>query len=129
MQRAVEILTVIQFTIIGLSHIVQRHAWVDFFIWLRERGYPGVFVHGFLSLGFGSLIVAFHQVWTGLPAVLTIVGYVYLLKAALCFLWPATQIRTLGRVSHERAWEMIIPGVIYLAVAGIVTYSLWFAVA
>ena len=125
MQHAIETIAVIQFTIVGLSHIIQRHAWVDFFIWLRERGYPGVFVHGFLSLGFGSLVVAFHNVWTGLPMVLTVVGYVYLLKASLCFLWPATQMRTLGRVSHERAWEMIIPGVIYLGVAAIVAYSLW----
>ena len=125
MQRAVEILCLIQFTIVGLSHIVQRHAWVDFFLWLRERGYPGVFVHGFLSLSFGSFIVAFHPIWTGWPAVLTVVGCLYLFKATLCFLLPATQMKTLGRVAHERAWEFCVPGAIYLAVAGIVTWTLW----
>jgi len=125
MQRAVEILAVIQFTIVGLSHIVQRHAWVDFFIWLRERGYPGVFVHGFLSLGFGSLIVAFHPVWAGFPAILTVVGVLYLFKASLCFLLPATQIRTLNRVAHERAWEFIVPGAVYLAIAAVVAWTLW----
>lgn len=65
--------------------------------------------HGLLSLGFGSVVVAFHPVWTGIPAVLTAVGYLYLVKAAFCFLWPATQMWTLGRVSPDRAWEFRPP--------------------
>jgi hypothetical protein len=124
-ERALEVFAVIHFSIVGLSHIVQRHAWVDFFQGLRERGHPGVFVHGFLSLGFGSLILAFHDVWSGLPAVLTVAGCFYLLKAALCFLWPQTQMRTLGRVSHERAWELALPGAVYVALAALLSYALW----
>jgi hypothetical protein len=61
-ERALEVLATIQFLIVGLSHVFQRHAWVEFFIWLRERGHAGVFVHGFLSLWFGSMILAFHDV-------------------------------------------------------------------
>lgn len=70
MEQALEVFAAIHFLIVGLSHVVQRRAWVDFFIWLRERGHAGVFVHGFLSLGFGSMILAFHNVWSGLPSVL-----------------------------------------------------------
>ena len=36
-------------------------AWVDFFTMLRAQGRAGVFVNGFLALGFGSLVVAFHK--------------------------------------------------------------------
>ena len=125
MERALEVFAVIHFSIVGLSHIVQRHAWVDFFSRLHERGHAGVFVHGFLSLGFGSMVLAFHNVWSGLPAVLTVVGCLYTLKATLCFLWPQTQMRTLGRVSHERAWEMALPGAAYVFLAGLMAYSLW----
>ena len=124
MEKALEVFAAIHFLIVGLSHVVQRHAWVDFFVWLRERGHPGVFVHGFLSLGFGSMILAFHNVWSGLPTVLTVVGCAYTLKAALCFLLPATQMRTLSRVSHERAWELALPGVAFVALAGMLAYSL-----
>ena len=123
MERGLEIFAAIHFLIVGLSHIFQRHAWVDFFVWLRERGHAGVFVHGFLSLWFGSMILAFHSVWSGLPAVLTVVGCAYTLKAALCFLLPATQMRTLGRVSHERAWELAVPGVAFVALAGMLSYA------
>jgi len=73
-EKALEVFAAIHFFIVGLSHVVQRHAWVDFFIRLREKGHPGVFVHGFLSLGFGSMVLAFHAVWSGLPSVLTFVG-------------------------------------------------------
>ena len=86
-----------------------------------------MFVHGFLSLGFGSVVVAFHNVWAGVPTVLTVVGYVYLAKAGLCFLLPETQMRTLGRVSRERAWEFRIPGVLFISLGGVLAYSLWVA--
>lgn len=125
MERALELFATIQFLIVGLSHVLQRHAWVEFFTWLRERGRAGVFVHGFLSLGFGSMILAFHSVWSGLPTVLTVVGCLYTLKAVFCFLLPGTQMRTLRRVSHERAWELAIPGAVYVSLAGILSYSLW----
>ena len=127
MERAVEVFAVIQFVIVGLSHVLRPRDWADFFIWLRARGHGGVFVHGFLSLGFGSVVVAFHNVWTGLPTVLTAIGYLYLVKAGLCFLLPETQMRTLGRVSRDRAWEFTVPGIMYLSLAGILAYSLWLA--
>ena len=125
MERAVEVFAVIHFAIVGLSHLIRPRAWADFFMGLHARGHAGVFVHGFISLGFGSVVVAFHNVWTGLPAVLTVVGYLYLVKAGLCFLWPETQMRTLGRVSHKQAWEFRLPGLAFVALAGLLAYSLW----
>ena len=125
MERALEQFAAIHFLIVGLSHVVQPRAWVEFFIWLRERGPAGVFVHGFLSLGFGSMILAFHNIWTGLPGVLTVVGCAYTLKAALCFLLPATQMRSLRRVSPQRAWEFIVPGMVFVGLGGMLSYSLW----
>lgn len=125
MERSLEVFATIHLLIVGLSHVFRPHAWVNFFIWLRERGYPGVFVHGFLSLGFGSMILAFHNVWSGLPNALTVAGCLYLVKAVLCFLFPSTQMRTLGRVSHERAWELVVPGVLYVGLGGVLLFHLW----
>jgi hypothetical protein len=127
MERAVEVFAVIQFLVVGLSHLTRPQAWADFFIALHARGHAGVFVHGLLSLWFGAVVVAFHNVWYGIPIVLTVAGYLYLVKAALCFLFPETQMRTLGRVSHERAWELRVPGVAFLVLAGALAYSLWVA--
>ena len=125
MERSVETFAVIHFVIVGLSHLLRPRLWVAFFQYLHSLGHPGVFVHGLLSLGFGSVVVAFHNVWSGLPTVLTVVGYLYLIKASLCFLFPETQMKTLGRVSNERAYELRVPGIVYLLLTAILTYSLF----
>ena len=124
MERAIETLVVIQLAVIGLSHIIHHRAWVDFFLWLREKGYPGVFANGFLSLTAGSLIVAFHRVWSGIPLVLTLFGILNLAKAAQCFLLPAVALRSMNRVSHDRSREFVGAGVVALLLAALFAYDL-----
>jgi hypothetical protein len=124
MERAIEILAVIQLTIIGLSHIVYHRAWAEFFIWLRSKGDPGVFANGFLSLTAGSLIFGFHRVWSGIPLVLTVFGILNILKAAVCFLFPARAMRSMERVSLERSREFVAAGFISLAIAAVVAFGL-----
>ena len=122
MERAIEIYAGIQFLVIGLSHLFQPRAWVDFFILLRGKGLPGVFANAFLSLVFGSIIVGFHNVWAGLPMVLTIVGWAQVIKSTVGFVLPQVSMRGLQRVSMERAWEFQVAGVPFLALAGLMAY-------
>lgn len=127
-ERNVELFAALHFVLVGLSHAFQPRAWAEFFIWLHQRGRAGVFVHGFLSLGFGSVIVAFHPVWSGWPLVLTLVGYVYMVKAGVCFLLPGLGLRSLARVSRERPWEFVVPGVLFVAV-GVLSFAAWAGLA
>ena len=122
LERAVEIFAAVQFVVIGVSHIVQPRVWVDFFVWLRSKGHAGVFVNGFLSLGFGSIIVAFHNVWSGLPMILTIIGWGQIAKATLSFVAPRIGMRSLERVSPDRAREFVVPGVFFVAVGAMLGY-------
>ena len=122
MERAVEVFAAIHCLAIGLSHVAQPTAWVEFFIWLREKGKVGVFVNGFLSLSFGSIIVAFHNVWTGLPAVLTVLGWAQVLKGVLSFTVPQFAMRSLNRVSPERSGEFVWAGVVLLGFGGLFWY-------
>ena len=124
MERAIEILAVIQLTVIGVSHIVYHRAWAEFFIWLRSKGDPGVFANGLLSLTAGSLIFSFHRVWSGIPLVLTIFGILNILKAATCFLFPARAMRSMERVSLERSREFVVAGAVSLAIAAVIGYGL-----
>lgn len=122
MERAVEVYAAVQFLVIGLSHLIQPLVWVEFFTWLRGKGYAGVFVNGFLSLGFGAFIVAFHNVWTGLPMILTLIGWAQIIKALVSFVWPQFGMRGLQRVAPERAGEFRVGGVLFLALAALMTY-------
>ena len=124
MERGLEIFAIIHLGLMGLSHVVQHRAWAEFFILLRGRGYAGVFVHGFLSLAFGSMILAFHRVWSGIPAVLSILGVLYLLKTLQCFVFPEVSMRSLGRVSPERSRIFVAPGIVFIAIAAVLTFGL-----
>ncbi|MGH9146553.1 MAG: hypothetical protein ACRD1Q_07580, partial [Vicinamibacterales bacterium] len=65
MERSVEILAIVLFGVIGLSHVVQPRAWVDYFIFIRGKRETGAFIDGFLHLPVAALIIGFHNVWSG----------------------------------------------------------------
>lgn len=123
MERTIEIFAIIQFVVIGLSHIFQHRAWAEFFIRLRGLGSPGVFMNGFLGLCFGSLVLAFHNVWSGPAMVLTIFGWLVALKASISFIAPGVSMRAFKRISLERSWEFIPPGAIFLLMAGVLGFA------
>ena len=124
MERAVEIFVLVQFTVIGLSHVLAPRAWVRFYLVLRDQGEPGVFAMAFLTLGFGAIIVAFHNVWSGLPAVVTVIGWAQVFKGALYFIFPSVGLKMFGRVSPDRAREFVYGGVFSLALAAFLGW-LW----
>jgi hypothetical protein len=124
MERAIESVAAISCIVIGLSHVVQPRAWAEFFIWLRGKGPAGSFVNGFLSLSFGALIVGFHDVWTGIPAVLTLLGWAQVAKSVVAFVFPRVALRSMARVTPENARMFIAPGVVLMAVGGLLAYHL-----
>jgi len=125
MEKSVEILAVILFGVIGLSHVLQPKAWAEFFILLRGKGEAGVFVDGILNLPVAGFIIGFHNVWSGIPAVLTLVGWCLLIKSLLRFCLPKYGLVLMARVSVERSWEVQVAGVGLLFLAGIFGYGVY----
>jgi uncharacterized protein YjeT (DUF2065 family) len=122
MEQAIEVFAALCLLGIGLSHVVQPHVWVEFFVWLREKGRAGMFVEGLLSLGFGALVVGFHNVWSGLPVVLTLIGWGQLLKGLIRLVAPQFSLRVYERVTPERAWQFRVAGVAALALGSLLAY-------
>ena len=122
MHQSIELFVAIQTLVIAVSHIAQPRAWVDFFVWLRGKGHAGVFVNGFLSLGFGSLIIAFHPVWTGPETVVTLLGWAQVAKGTVAFVLPQVSMRGFERVSMERRHEFLFAGFGLLALSGFCWY-------
>ena len=125
MERSVEVLAIILFGVLGLSHILQPKAWVEFFILLRGKGEAGAFVDGFLNLPMGGIIVGFHNTWSGIPLVLTLVGWCLLVKSLIRFWAPRLALRMMARVSVERAWEVQVAGAGLVALASLVGYGVY----
>ena len=125
MERSVEVLAVILSGVLGLSHILQHKAWAEFFILLRGKGEAGAFVDGFLNLAMAGVIIGFHNVWSGIPAVLTLVGWCLLIKSLIRFCAPKLALRTMSRVSVERSWEFQVAGAALVVLGGLIGYGIY----
>jgi hypothetical protein len=125
MQEAIEIFAIVNFLIIGLSHIFQHQVWAEFIVMLQKQGRVGAFLNGLLTLTAGSLIVAFHNVWSGIPMVLTIVGWLYIAKSVMAFLFPDAALRSMSRVRLDNSRIIIYPGVIMVTLALALIWSLY----
>lgn len=125
MERAVEIVAVISFLVVGVSHIAQPRAWAEFFATLVRQGEAGSITNALLTLPLGVLIVAFHNVWSGIPAVLTIIGWCYVLKSLIYFVFPRHGLKAMRRVTIERSRQFVPAGVAMVALAGLFAFSLF----
>ncbi len=124
METAVEKLAAICILVTSLSHIIQPRVWAEFFIILRAKGRVGSILAGLLHFPLGVMIVAFHNIWHGLPLVVTVMGWGLLLKSVLYLIYPTHGLRMLARVSLERSWEFVIAGVMGVLISGLIFYSL-----
>lgn len=127
MHRSVEVFAIIVFGVTGLSHLTQPTAWVEFFILLRNQGKAGAFADGLLNLPMAGVIIAFHSVWSGIPAVLTVVGWCLLIKSLLRLCVPQQGLRLMARLSVERPWESQLAGAGFLFVAGVPAYGVYWS--
>ena len=125
MERSVEVVAIILFGVLGLSHVLQPKAWAEFFILLRGKGEAGAFVDGFLNLPMAALIIGFHNVWSGIPMVLTLVGWSLLIKSLLRFCLPKQALKVMARVSVERSWEFQVAGAALVVLAGLLGYGIY----
>ena len=125
MERSVEVLAMILFGVIGLSHILQHKAWAEFFILLRGNGEAGALVDGLLNLPLAGLIIGFHNTWSGIPAALTLVGWCLLIKSLIRFCAPKQALRMMARVSLERSWEFQVAGAALVALASLLGYGVY----
>jgi hypothetical protein len=125
MERSVEVFAIILFGVLGLSHILQPKAWVRFFILLRDKGEPGAFVDGLVNLPLAAVIIGFHNRWSGIPVVLTLVGWGLLIKSLIRFCAPKLGLRVMARVSLERSWEFQVAGAGLVALAALLGYGIY----
>ena len=123
MEASVEMLAAVCYFVIGVSHVAQPRAWAEFFVEMRGRGEVGSFQNALLHFPLGAIIVSFHNVWTGLPLILTLVGWGLVLKGLLYFTLPKYGLRKgLGMVSVEKSGGFAVAGVFAIALSVLFAY-------
>jgi len=124
MELAVTRLAIICFFIIGVSHIVQSRVWARFFMDLHSKGEVGSFLNALLHFPLGVIIVSFHNVWHGLPVVLTLIGWGLVVKSFIHFVFPRLGVKILARASMEKSWEFVMAGWFSLGISGFLIFLL-----
>lgn len=124
MESSIEFLAAVAFLLVGLSHIAQPRGWCELFVRLRDQGVPGVFAVALITLPMGLLIVSFHNVLTGLPALLTVIGWAYCAKCLVYFVYPRAGLAALAKISVERPKKFIVAGVLLIVLSG-ACWSMW----
>lgn len=124
MELAVTKLAIICFLVTGVSHIFQPKVWSRFFIYLHDKGEVGSFLNGLIHFPLGVIIVSFHNVWHGLPIVLTLMGWGLVLKSFIYFVFPRHGVKMLARVSLERSWQFVVAGFFAVGISGLLLFSL-----
>jgi len=114
----------VQLVVVGLSHVLRPAVWARFFIRLRERGEPGVFVVGLLTLGYGAFIAAFHNVWDGIPLVLTLYGWFQAIKGVVYLTFPRAGLRALATISEDRRKGFVAAGAFMLLLGALLVVHL-----
>jgi uncharacterized protein YjeT (DUF2065 family) len=126
-EASVEKLTALFFFVTGLSHIIQPRVWVRFFIMLHEKGEIGSFLNALIHFPLGAFIVAFHNVWHGIPLIVTLIGWGLVFKSTIYFLFPGHGVKMLGTISEKRSWHFVVAGVFSVLLAVTIAYPLVFA--
>jgi hypothetical protein len=124
MELAVTKLAIICFLVTGVSHIVQPRVWAQFFMYLHSKGEVGSFLNALIHFPLGVIIVSFHNVWHGLPVVLTLIGWGLVLKSFIYLVFPRHGVRILARVTMERSWQFTVGGIFSIGISGLLIFSL-----
>ena len=127
MEASIQLLFAVAFVILGLSHLMQPLAWFSLFAKLREQGEAGILCIALITFPPGLLIAIFHPVWTGIPLILTLIGWGYLIKATLYFVLPKLGQRALARLREEKAGKFRWPGIGLILIGGLLAWELWTA--
>ena len=125
MEAAVTKLAILCFFSIGVSHIAQPRAWAQYFIDMHGKGNVGSLQLAMLHFPLGALIVGFHNIWHGLPIVLTLIGWGLVIKSFIYFVFPKHGLKMLARVSLEKSWEFVVAGLFSVGLSLFLLLLLW----
>jgi len=99
--QSIELFVALNLFTIGLSHFLQPKIWVEFFVFLHQKGNVGNIFNAMLALGMGSIIVSFHFVWEGPMLLVTLYGLSQLIKGFVYLIFPEAGLRSIGKVNGK----------------------------
>ncbi len=117
-QSAVQLMMAIGCLMIGVSHVLQPRVWQDYFARIHAHGAAGVLKRTMIwELWPALILVTLHQVWTGPGIVLTLYGWLLLIKCAVSLWAPQAGLRSMAMA--QRGPATFVAGGAALIVVGL----------
>lgn len=115
----------IQLVLIGLSHLLYAKEWSKFFALIQKSGVPSIIIVMY-TLPSGIIIVIGHQVWSGIPLILTLIGWGYLLKCVLYLLISKLADKPVDNMAKgQRGLQTV--GIVMAVLGGVVAVPAFFS--
>jgi hypothetical protein len=121
---SLEIFVAITSLIVGASHILRSSDWAAAYRQLHDLGRTGTFINGGIHLIFGATIVSVLRFSAWPHAVLTVFGFLLVLKGTACFLAPDLALRSMQRGGSSPC-TFQFAGILLLALSGWACYCAW----
>jgi uncharacterized membrane protein YvlD (DUF360 family) len=102
----------IMFVVMGLSMLFQKKYMLSVVEELVQSK-SFMWIGGFMALTMGAVMITLNNVWTsGLPLVITVLGWLALIKGAFFLLLPDTAVSYYKKVNKE--WKFVLAGLVVL---------------
>ncbi|MEK6153473.1 hypothetical protein WIW50_09445 [Flavobacteriaceae bacterium 3-367] len=121
--QSIQFFVALNLFIMGLSHFLQPGIWIQFFQFLYQKGHVGNIFNAMLSVGMGSIILAFHWLWNWPLVLVTLYGLALLLKGFIFLIFPSIGLRSIGSV-NEKAWKFKWVGLMMCILSLMLAYPL-----
>ncbi|MEE3369344.1 MAG: hypothetical protein VX346_08370 [Planctomycetota bacterium] len=125
MHSVVQNTAAVLLSVIGLSYLVRHRHWAAWHSAVCTRGPAGLLPVTLCVLTAGAVIVSCHNVWTGIPAILTSLGWSLVLKAGVALVFPDMALSGMARVTPAHSRLLWLPGSIMLAIGILLVWSLY----
>jgi len=117
--------TALLWIVCGLSHLLHPGRWVELLFPFREQR-TGGFVLALISLPFGLIMIAGHNVWAwDIRTVVTLAGWLTTLKCTIYLLFPNSHRRVMS-VSKQPETAFRVAGTIMFLLGLLVGYDSFF---
>jgi hypothetical protein len=79
---------------VGWTQFYKSNSWIALYAEIMVMGSRVVRIYGFVCTLLGFTVIYFHNVWSGPPILLTIIGWLVLSEGLFCFFLPDVSIKS-----------------------------------
>lgn len=126
MITSVEVMVGLIFVVLGISIMLRPAIWGALITRMAQsQDHSTILAAGSINLALGAFIVSFHWVWSGLSAIITLIGVLLLLRAAFLMYYPAKAKTMIVKMQPQMSPLLNFSGIICIILGLLALLAAW----